>query len=80
MKTVGILTFHFVNNYGALLQAWALQTFLERSGFAPSFINFRPREHTDRYSLKQPFLKMLHPGRIRSFTKNVQRVRTGRTF
>lgn len=80
MKTVGILTFHFVHNYGALLQAWALQTFLEQSGYDVQFINFRPREHSDRYSLKEPFFKMLHPGWIRSFSKNFQRVRTGRTF
>lgn len=31
MKKIGIFTFHRAHNYGALLQAYALQTFLERS-------------------------------------------------
>jgi hypothetical protein len=39
---VGLLTFHFVHNHGALLQAAALQHTLEEMGHRPFFINYRP--------------------------------------
>ena len=29
---IGIITFHAAHNYGSMLQAYALQTFLERNG------------------------------------------------
>ena len=37
---VGILTFHRVHNYGALLQAYALQTILEVMGHEVSFVDY----------------------------------------
>lgn len=39
---VGILTFHCAHNYGAMLQAYGLQMFLQRSGFDVSIIDYRP--------------------------------------
>jgi hypothetical protein len=39
---IGILTFHFVHNHGALLQAAALQHTLKEMGHRPYFINYRP--------------------------------------
>lgn len=33
MKKIGILTFHDVINYGAVLQAYALQRYLQESGY-----------------------------------------------
>lgn len=39
---VGILTYHFSNNYGALLQAYALREYLRREGFNAEFINYHP--------------------------------------
>jgi hypothetical protein len=36
---IGIATFHKAANYGAVLQAFALQTFLRKSGYSPFFIN-----------------------------------------
>ena len=41
---IGILTFHFVHNYGAVLQAYALQEFLRSNKYDVEFINFRPYE------------------------------------
>lgn len=39
---IGIITFHAAFNYGSMLQAYALQTFLEKQGHQVEIINFRP--------------------------------------
>lgn len=41
-KKVGIITFHGANNYGAVLQAYALQTYLHTQGHTAEIIDFRP--------------------------------------
>lgn len=33
MKKTGTITFHWANNYGAVLQSYALQQFLVKSGY-----------------------------------------------
>ena len=50
---VGILTFHNALNQGAVLQAYALQTYIEKKGHEVEFIDYRPEY---RYSLKKDFL------------------------
>ncbi len=49
---VGILTFHFSDNYGAALQAYALRRWLMEQGHHASFIDYRPAhiEHGGRLS------------------------------
>ncbi|QQS55448.1 MAG: polysaccharide pyruvyl transferase family protein [Candidatus Competibacteraceae bacterium] len=42
MKKIGIITYHFVTNYGAALQAWALQKFLQSLGHEVFIIDYRP--------------------------------------
>ena len=49
MKT-GILTFHSAYNFGASLQAWALQTKLEELGVDAYMINYRPNIIDDLYN------------------------------
>ena len=39
---VGILTFHFSDNYGAALQAYALRRWMTEQGHHASFIDYRP--------------------------------------
>ena len=39
---VGILTYHFADNYGAVLQAYALQHALEELGCVASFVDYDP--------------------------------------
>lgn len=39
---VGILTFHWCYNYGAVIQAWALQTYLSDCGHETFIINYEP--------------------------------------
>lgn len=46
---VGILTFHRSQNYGALLQAYGLQTFLEGLGHKVSMVDYWPDYHKDMY-------------------------------
>lgn len=40
MKKIGILTLHRSNNYGAMLQAYALSTFLQENGYNPFIVNY----------------------------------------
>lgn len=53
---IGILTFHFVPNQGAVLQCWAMQKFLEGHGHDVQVVDYRPAYHAIRYaSFKNPF-------------------------
>ncbi len=38
---IGILTFHFAHNYGAMLQAYALSTKLNTMGYDAEIIDYR---------------------------------------
>lgn len=40
---IGILTFHWATNYGAVLQCYALQTYLKSLGNEVSVIDYKPR-------------------------------------
>lgn len=42
---IGIITFHNALNAGAVLQAYALQTFLQQQGHTVEFINYCPPKH-----------------------------------
>ena len=42
MIKVGIITYHFVANYGAAMQAWALQEYLSKNGYLPKIIDYQP--------------------------------------
>ena len=50
---IGILTFHFSDNYGAALQAYALRRWLTEQGHHARFIDYRPAhiEHGGRLSV-----------------------------
>lgn len=50
---VGIITFHWALNYGAVLQAYALQTCLQRLGHEVEIIDYRPSWAYDNQS--RPF-------------------------
>ena len=40
---IGIITFHASHNYGSMLQAWALQTYLEQLGHEVEIVNYRSK-------------------------------------
>lgn len=41
MKKIGIITWHYYNNYGSVLQAYALQSAIEELGYNVKIINYR---------------------------------------
>ena len=45
---IGILTFHRSNNYGAVLQAYALQNYLLEYGLDVEIIDYRPNPPKDQ--------------------------------
>lgn len=51
---IGILTYHRAHNYGAMLQAYALRTFLQEQGHNVEFIDYWPVEHAKEYALLRP--------------------------
>lgn len=49
MAKIGIITFHFALNYGAVLQAYALSKCLKSMGHETFLIDYRPDYHLKRY-------------------------------
>lgn len=49
--TIGILTFHFAHNYGAVLQAYSLCEHIKSLGHDAQIIDYRPQKMADEYSL-----------------------------
>lgn len=66
---IGVITFHWATNYGAVLQAYALQQFLSDRGNEVDIINYIPRnfKYNFAYFLKHP--KQLL--RIKSIRKQI---------
>ena len=48
---IGILTYHRAENYGALLQAYALKTYLTQQGHEVSFVDYWPLYHVEHYRI-----------------------------
>ena len=46
---VGLLSFHWADDYGAMLQAYALKHYLESLGEEAEFIPYAPFKFTGRY-------------------------------
>lgn len=44
---IGILTFHWATNYGAVLQCYALQSYLTSIGHNVKVINYKPRQYDE---------------------------------
>lgn len=61
---IGILTFHWATNYGAVLQAYALQEYLTEQGHVVDIINYKPKQYD--FSWKRFFL---HPSFLLSFRR-----------
>lgn len=56
---VGILTLHNANNYGAVLQAYALQTYLLNSGIDVEIIDFTPNINSNKNIAKRSYIRKL---------------------
>ena len=62
---IGIVTFHTALNYGAVLQAYGLQKFLDNNGYKNEIINYDCPQFKKDYA---PVKKTIHIKRmIRSF-------------
>jgi hypothetical protein len=48
---IGIITFHRAQNFGAVMQAYALQEYLRNSGYDAEIIDYRNKYFEKRYSL-----------------------------
>lgn len=68
---IGILTFYCSTNYGALLQARALNDFLIGRGHRVRFIR-HPRTHQERFSFWRCFLHRRHDGYWRITKRKIQ--------
>ena len=65
---IGILTFHNVLNYGAILQCYALQNVVKNLGHDTSVIGFNPDEIVAPYRLYAPLSRISsHLIKLKSF-------------
>lgn len=74
---IGILTFHFAYNYGAMLQAYALSTYLSKCGYDVKIINYFPDELRHLYTLN-PFIAVSKKevlGKIKKLPRCVKQFR-----
>ena len=56
---IGVITFwNSKDNYGQLLQAWALQQWLKQNGHSPYIIRYIPTTHKSKKTYKY-FLKVI---------------------
>ena len=53
---IGILTYHRAHNYGAMLQAYALLTYLRSNGHDAEIIDYWPESHRVQYALIKPIV------------------------
>lgn len=63
---IGILTFHKTDNYGAMLQAYALSYYLRNLGYTVCFIDYCPA-----YVYKKRFIKRNVCNRLKRYIKNI---------
>lgn len=66
--SIGILTYHFANNYGAVLQAYSLQSVFREMGVETEFVDFHSKLQTSNNSL---FLDVSTPENL---VKNIVRL------
>lgn len=59
MKSVGIINFHRANNYGAVLQAYAIMRAVSNLGYRAEIIDFIPEALILNYQAKTEFRKLV---------------------
>lgn len=74
-KKVGILTFHRAENFGAVLQAFALQTFLQRRGCDVRIIDYRNSAVEMMYHIFNPAVLLSRKNIVKSLALYLSRLR-----
>lgn len=76
-KKIGILTFHYAHNYGAMLQSYALVKVLDRLGYSAEIIDYR-LQYIDQYVRKETIDEVIKKeGTILGVMKFVKRYLAG---
>jgi len=71
MIKIGILTFHNEDNYGAVLQTYALQKYLQSQGCLVEIVNFRP--HRPNFCLRD-WIGKTPQVTIRKWKKQIEKI------
>ena len=59
---IGIITFHFAHNYGAVLQCYALQEYLKSNGHHVNIIDYKPIAIAKHYDVIRTYaIKTYNP-------------------
>ena len=66
---IGILTFHFATNYGAVLQSFALQEYLSRMGHGVEIIDYTPS------GCHKGWLQCFNPRQLKNLVANIQELK-----
>lgn len=70
---IGILTFHRAENFGATLQAYALQTYLKQHGHVVEIIDYRCTSIARRYDIFNPSILLSRKNVLESLLKYIAR-------
>ena len=54
MKKIAIITYHFSDNFGSILQSYALQTAIQKEGYECDIIDYRKPEVKKLYQILKP--------------------------
>lgn len=73
---IGIMTFHFAYNYGAMLQAYALKEFLKKEGFSAEIIGYCPDELKHLYSANP----LISNGKREFINKTIKYIRVKKKY
>lgn len=60
MKKIGIITIHRINNYGAMLQSYALNKYLTNQGYDVKTIDFRTPRVAESYKIFYPINSLMN--------------------
>ena len=72
---IGILTFHRAENFGAVLQVYALQRFLQEKGHEVQVIDYRNRHIEAMYHIFNPYVLFLRKNIFKSLIAYLSRFR-----
>jgi hypothetical protein len=59
MKKIYLLNYHFADNYGAVLQSYALKEFINAMGYNTLVLNYRPFKINESYSIMPRLFELI---------------------